>query len=327
MALEAAYHFDDLGSTTVVDLSGNGRDLDLTGSAGAQVSGGLHDGALGKTGAAMPVLPAAVLAACKSDDRTIMFDALGNLSVWWVRFQDDDISSGNWGILNISGSMAVQARRASDSGLATRPTASPPEAGTWHNYCATYVRSTGIISIYRDGVLANTSSFAAGTELSTGAERIDIAEWSTTGPSIDNLRLYSHALSASEVADIAGTPVAAAPGEITGSGASTAPTGVAAGSGTVTVAGSAASVAPAGVASAVASVTVGGTSTAVAPAAETAGVGTVLVSGFGVSIAPAGVAAGTSLLPAVTPPERTFVVPAESRVLTVAAESRIVEVT
>lgn len=209
MALEGAWAFNDIGSSTVLDLSGNGRHIDLTGSNGAQVSGGQTSGALGKTGATMPQLPSSVLAACQTDDRTIMFDAGDTFSTWWLRFNDTVFGSGMWGILNI-GNMAVQARDNTGShNLATRPTAALPVPAEWHNYCATYVRSTGVISIYRDGTLANTSSFAAGTQLSTSAAFIDLAEWTNTGPAMDNLRLFSHALTAPEVAALAGTPVVA----------------------------------------------------------------------------------------------------------------------
>jgi hypothetical protein len=83
MALEAAYAFDGTG-TTVTDLSGNGRDLNLTGTNGVQVSGGQTGNALGKTGTTMPVLPSAVLAACQTDDRTIMFDDSDWRTVTWL---------------------------------------------------------------------------------------------------------------------------------------------------------------------------------------------------------------------------------------------------
>jgi hypothetical protein len=209
VALEAAYAFDGSG-TTVLDLSGNGRDMDLTGTNGVQVAGGQTGNALGKNGATMPTLPASVLSACQTDDRTIMFDAKQNLTTWWVRFDDPVFSSGMWGVLNL-GNMAVQARDNTGShNLATRPTTTAPDATNWHNYCATYVRGTGVISLYLDGALASTSSFAAGTQLSTSATVIDLAEWSTTGAALDNLRIYSHALTAGEVATVAGTPVTSA---------------------------------------------------------------------------------------------------------------------
>lgn len=207
MALEGAYAFDVVSGATVLDLSGNGRDITLTGTNGVQVAGGQTGAALGKTGATMPICPGSLLTATQTDDRTVMFDAKNNFTVWWVRWEKDAINSGTWGILLTGGSMAVQARRASDDSLATRPTATQPGTTTWHNYCATYVRSTGIISFYLDGVLASTQSFTAGTQLTINADRINLAEWSNTGPALDNLRFYSHALNAVEVAALAGTPV------------------------------------------------------------------------------------------------------------------------
>jgi len=286
VALVAAYSFD----TDYSDASGGGNTITSTGNS-AIVSGGQTGSALGKTGATMPVLPAGVLLACQSDDRTIMFDAKGNLTTWWVRFEKDAIGSGTWGVLNISGSMAVQARRASDDSLATRPTATAPDASGWHNYCATYVRSTGVISLYRDGTLASTQSFAAGTQLTVNADRINIAEWSATGAAVDNLRLYSHALDATAVAATAGTPVTS--GAITGSGAVTAPKAVAAGTGTAPVAGSGAPTAPAAVAAGTGTVVVSGSGAATTPKASVAGAGMVVVAGSGALTASPAVAAGS----------------------------------
>lgn len=211
MALEAAYAFDGSGDT-VTDLSGNGRDIDLAGTNGVQVAGGQTGNALGKDGPGMPSLPPEVLAACQTDDRTIMFDGQGtDLGTWWVRFNDPTFGSGMWGLLDLAdGFMRVQARDNSGAhNLLTRPSATSTAAGEWHNLCATYVRSTGVCSIYRDGVLVETQSFAADTELSTSATSIDLAEWGTTGPAQDNLRFYSHALTDVEVAAVAGTPVTA----------------------------------------------------------------------------------------------------------------------
>lgn len=205
MALEVAYSFN----SDYTDVA-NGRTITSTGNS-AIVAGGQTGNALGKTGATMPVLPAAALAALQSDDRTMMLDAKGDLFTWWIRFNDSVFGSGMWGILNLNdgGGMKVQARDNSGShNLATRPAASSPGAA-WHNYCATYVRSTGVITLYKDGVSASTSSFAAGTQLATTADTIDLAEWSTTGAAVDNLRLYSHALNSTEVAAVAGTPVTA----------------------------------------------------------------------------------------------------------------------
>lgn len=204
MALEAAYSFD----TDYSDASGNSRTITSTGQS-AIVTGGQTGNALGKTGATMPVLPAAVLAACQSDDRTIMFDAKQNLTTWWVRFEKDAINSGVWGILNLSGSMTFFARDGADTQMASRPTATSPSASVWHNYCVTYVKATGIATFYYDGASVGTASFTAGTALGTGADRINICESATANAAMDNLRLYSNALNSTAVAATAGTPVTA----------------------------------------------------------------------------------------------------------------------
>lgn len=214
MALEFAAAFDGSG-TTVLDLSGNGRNLDLTGSAGAQVAGGNPGNALGKTGAAMPVLSASVLAATETDDRTIMLDVLGTgRSVWVIRWEDDGLGSGIWGVLALDGvTMQSRARRQSDTAAAGALTFGTSQAGTWHNICLTYVRATGVLAAYWDGAVVSSgvpAGWVAGQQLMLGAERINLAEWSSTGPSIDNLRIYSHALTPAEVAATAGTPVSGA---------------------------------------------------------------------------------------------------------------------
>jgi hypothetical protein len=205
----AEYHLDDLGSPTVLDVSGNGYHIDLAPADAEQVAGGQTGGALGKTGTVMPVMPAGLLTASQTDDRAIMFDALGALTVWWIRWEKDSIGSGVWGVLSISGtSMLGQARRESDNALATRPAAAAPETSVWHNYCLTYSRATGLISIYRDGALVDQAGFAAGTQLAT-ADRINMAEWSASTPAMDNIRIGTHCPDASEVATLAGVPVSA----------------------------------------------------------------------------------------------------------------------
>lgn len=206
----AAYAFDNVGGATVPDLSGGGWDLALAGSAGAVVAGGHTGGAFGKTGAAMAVFPSGLLAATETPDRALMFWAQGNLTTWWVRWEKDSINSGTWGALLVSGSMAVQARAAGTESLATRPTATPPGAA-WHHYCARYQQSTGLVDILRDGVQASQQSIpgGAGTLLSSGADRINMGEWSTTGPAIDDLRFLSSWPTDPEVNTLMNTPVSA----------------------------------------------------------------------------------------------------------------------
>lgn len=210
----ALYHFNDTGTDTVVDVSGNGYDINLAAVDADQVTGGQTGGALGKTGSVMPVLPAGLLAVSESDDRTIMFDALGTgRAVWWIRWNDDVLGSGIWGVLALDGTtLQSRARRQSDSAAAGALTFGTTSAGTWRNVCLTYVRSTAVLSVYLDGTLVTSgvpSGWSAGQQLMVGADRIDLAEWTATGPSMDNLRIATHAADATEVAALAGTPVTA----------------------------------------------------------------------------------------------------------------------
>src|SRR3982751_5981794 len=195
MGLEFAASFNDVGASLVIDQSGKGRHLDLSSFNASQVAGGHDRGALGKTGATMPVLPAAVLAASQTDDRCIMVDYQSDLTTWIVRFDDPTFGSGMWGLLNLGSPNAVQGQVGDNAGghnLMTRPSAAAPGAA-WHNYALVYIRATGVCSIYRDGVFVISQSFTAGTQLSTSATAINIAEWTTAGPSLDNLRIFSHA--------------------------------------------------------------------------------------------------------------------------------------
>lgn len=209
MALEFAYSFDDVGSATVLDRSGNGRHITLTGTNGAQVSGGQTGGALGKTGAVMPTLPMAAVNALKTDDWTIMFDALGARTTWWFRCWDGT-NSGVRGILDLDGTaMRGQLRTLPGDVLQTRPTAPAPEAATWHHYAVTYQRSTGLFTMYRDGTQTGQTDVADGTQASNNFTIIDMAEWTATGPAMDNVRGFSHCLTGAEVDALDGVPVTA----------------------------------------------------------------------------------------------------------------------
>lgn len=213
MAWLAAYNFDDLGSATIVDRTGNGWDISLTAQPGAQVDSGglLDDGALAKTGSGTIPLPAGLLAASESDDRTLMFDALGGRAVWWVRWESLALNTGVWGLLSLDGSTVIaRARDQGNNGPTPGSiTLGTLEASVRHNVAITYKRSTGIVSCYFDGVLIGQSGYAAGTALYVGADALNIAEWSSAGPGMDNLRIADHCADDAEIAALAGTPVAA----------------------------------------------------------------------------------------------------------------------
>lgn len=216
MALEGAYAFDDVGASTIADLSGNGRDIDLTGQPGAQVnsSGTLDSGALGKTGAGTISLPAALRTAMETDDRTIMCDVLGSRQVWIVRFESVALDTGVFGMLSLDGANAIgRARTQANVGPSATPSLGAIGA-VRHHLALRYVRSTGVLTPFYDGVPGTPVTFTPGTQLYVGADDLNIAEWSGTGPALDNLRCFSHAPSDAEMAEFASTPVTAGPAPV-----------------------------------------------------------------------------------------------------------------
>lgn len=210
MALEGAYAFDDIGSSTVVDLSGNGRNISLSGTNGQQVDGSavLDVGALAKTGTGTISLPTSLRTAMETDDRSIMCDVVGSRSVWIVRFESASLDTGVFGMLSLDASnVIIRARDQGNNGPTPGSAVIGALAASRHNFAMVYTRSTGVLAYYYDGSPAGTSTFAPGTALYVGADDLNIAEWGSTGPAQDNLRFFSHALTPSEVAALAGTPV------------------------------------------------------------------------------------------------------------------------
>lgn len=111
MTLLAAYAFDE-ASGDALDASGSGHDFALTPN-GARGAGHTSTAAT-KSGVGMISLPAGLLAAVNgSANRTIMAWLKGSGATWYVRCNHEAISSGGWGILNLSGtSIGVRARNA-----------------------------------------------------------------------------------------------------------------------------------------------------------------------------------------------------------------------
>jgi hypothetical protein len=208
----AAYHFDDTGSVTVVDATGNGYTIDLTGQP-AQQSGG----ALAKTGAGTVPLPAALRTAAEADDRTIMVDLVGaSRFVWAIRSESVSLDTGVFGLLSLDsgGTILSRARDQANVGPSATITIGALHPTVEHNFALTYKRSTGVLTGYYDGAQVGTATFAAGTPLYVGADALNIAEWASTGPSLDNLRIANHCADAAEVASLAGTPVTSGPAPI-----------------------------------------------------------------------------------------------------------------
>ncbi|HEV7651337.1 MAG TPA: hypothetical protein VGP26_24570 [Actinophytocola sp.] len=222
MAWLALFHFDDTDTSTAVDVSGNGYDIDLTG-LGSQVdsAGVLDDGALSKTDSGTIPLPAGLLAASETDDRSVMVDGAAQRTTWWVRWESASLDTGVFGLLSLDGGATIttRARDQGNSSPSGANTVGALEDGERHNYALTYQRSTGVLSRYYDGALVGAQAFAPGTALYVGADGLNIAEWASAGAALDNLRIADHCADATEIAALAGAPVTAGPApvdEITG---------------------------------------------------------------------------------------------------------------
>lgn len=205
------YNFDDIAGATVADRSGNGFDIDLTGANATQVdsAGVLDGGALSKSAVGTVPLPAGLLAASETDDRTIMVDGAAQRSTWWVRTESASLGTGVWGLLSLNNTQLMVRARSQANGSPSPATANigALEAGVRHNYAVTYKRSTGVVTYYFDGVSVGTLAFSPGTALYVGADGLNIAEWGTSAPAMDNLRFADHCADDTEIASLAGTPV------------------------------------------------------------------------------------------------------------------------
>lgn len=203
--LLAAYNFDS--GPVVLDRSGNGRHLDLTGSNGVLTADGDGHGggrALTKAGAVMPAITPAF---GQTERRTVMCWVRGSGVVWWVRWPIPALGdSGGWGLLNLSGTITVQARSATT--LARAQAAAPADQATaWHHYAGTYDGTD--VRLFVDGALAASAALAG--PLRTDANRVDLAEWTTSDTRMDDLRIYDEALTGSQITALMNTPVTDSP--------------------------------------------------------------------------------------------------------------------
>lgn len=235
----AAYSFDEAG-TTAVDATGNGHSFPL-GSNLARTAGGHTAGGL-TTLVNGAITQMANPAFAQTADRTVMMWVKGSGVVWYIRWQVASIDSGAWGILRLGDQIGVQLRDA--SGFQRFLTTAPTDEA-WHHYAATYNQTTGAAAFYLDGVAAASGTFAG--PIRTDANTIDLAEFDPA-TTIDDLRIYDVALTATQVAAAAATPVAGP-----GVGAASASFGPLTATATATVKRAAAATAPLGTLSATAS--------------------------------------------------------------------------
>lgn len=203
MTLLLAWHFDEASGATVLDRSGLGRDLTISGIGVRTASGNGHtDRGLTATGGGQLVGPS--LSGLQTANRTIMgwvkntSAVLGHVIELYV---PPTVDSSAWSILFLSGQVHIQARSAS---TLARASATWTPSATWHHIAGTYDGTN--VRLYIDGVLAATTALTG--PLRTDATDFRVLDNSDSSTTIDDVRLYDVALSQAQIAADAATPVA-----------------------------------------------------------------------------------------------------------------------
>lgn len=194
-ALAAWSAAEALNDAVVVDRTGHGWDITLTGTNAIRSAAGRTGMALTKNGATMMALPSGLLVPAQTTARTMMSWVKGTGTTWILRMQVNSINSGSWGLLHVSGNASVQARTSSSG--AVRAGTTMPADGLWHHYCATYDNVN--IRFYLDGVLKQTTALAG--PLRNDADQFDAMEWTTNATLTADQRLYVRKLEDAEVVE------------------------------------------------------------------------------------------------------------------------------
>lgn len=205
----SSYNFDETG-LTALDHSGT-RNVTLASLAQRSVD------AKNGTGAATAGL---VLAGGSSGVAVADYNALlsrsitawvkrpvGESGVWSVRLQVTSVDSGAFGVYEAGGNVNARFRKGSNFNASAPALA----AGEYHHYAATYDATTGLGSLYLDGVLASTVTVTGGGLLDA-ADFYDVASDSAgtgggTGLIVDDLRFYDVAIDAAQIAQDMATAV------------------------------------------------------------------------------------------------------------------------
>lgn len=201
MTLLSAYNADEaVSDATVVDRTGNGNDFTLTGSGITRVAGHTGNGLSNtNTQTANSAFPPNV---GQTANRTVMVWLKGpnTTSGWSVQWYISAIDSGAWGILNLSGSIHIQAR--SSTTLARASVARPSDISTtWHHVAGTYDGSN--VRLYLDGVLQATTALAGPLRTDGVLQLFGYTE----NDIIDDVRIYDEVLDAATIAAASATPV------------------------------------------------------------------------------------------------------------------------
>jgi hypothetical protein len=198
------WSFDE-ASGAVVDHSGNGRDLTLSGNTVRTSSGGGHtDRAL--TQIAAEAGPGVSLTGLQTTSRTWMawVKVTASFNGWFIEFYRSTDDTGVWGLLYLSGSLNFRAKDSSNT--VYQSAGIPPDTGNWHHIAATHDGAN--LRLYRDGVLFSTTAMAVPVWSATSMRVLDGVG---SAGFMDDSRLFDVALTESEIQHWMNTPAGAAP--------------------------------------------------------------------------------------------------------------------
>jgi hypothetical protein len=205
-AFVAHYPFDESSGTTAADATGNGRTATLSGGAGR--TAGRTGNAVNLNGSSQYVtLPSGILAGATSFTVAtwVRVTTLAN----WARLFDFGSGTGtNMFLVPRSGSgTARYAITTGGAGAEQRidaPAALP--AGVWTHVAVTHTGNLGILyvngaEVARNSALTNRPS-SLGTTTQNWIGRSQYGGDPYLGAAVDSFRVYSRALSASEIASL-----------------------------------------------------------------------------------------------------------------------------
>ena len=206
------WKFDATSGTTAAD-SGYGGNPGTLQSGATWVVGAISNAVhLDGTANGYVSLPSGLVSAL--NDFTISTWVKVDANATWARVFDFGSGTGNYMFLApASGGASVRYAITTGSGEQQLNRAGNLSTGVWHHLAVTLAGSTGVL--YVDGVPANTNLSMTLTPSSLGSTTqnyIGKSQWSDpnlTG-SVDDFRIYSRALNATEVAALA-NPVPSAP--------------------------------------------------------------------------------------------------------------------
>jgi hypothetical protein len=209
--LVAWYRFDETGGTSAADASGNPNGGPATLVGGATFGAGRVGNALrldGSSGHAR--LPSGILA--NISDFTVSAWVNLTAATQWARIFDFGSGTGSYMFLtprSSAGGMRFAITTGGAAGEQTINSTTPLATGTWKHVAVTAAGTTGILSVDGVELARGTISLRPSSLVTTSATYVGRSQYANDpflNGQVDQLRIYSRALSATEVRALFQTP-------------------------------------------------------------------------------------------------------------------------